>query len=166
MLKANDMWEKSRKACKLVSCSYHVHLLLLLPVEEPYLNNHKTNKHENLPVFFSWRVHCLVIFSLTIYIIGRAGASPPSRTAAIIFLYIYLFIYLYISVRTSCPKSSTCFFFSDISIFLRRKCYTRFFFSDIYLTCMRHAPWIRQPWKVPSTLIVTFESEEVLFIEL
>ena len=28
--------------------------------------------------------------------IGRAGASPPSRTAAIIFLYIYLFIYLFI----------------------------------------------------------------------
>ena len=25
-------------------------------------------------------------------IIGRAGASPPSRTAAIIFLYIYLYI--------------------------------------------------------------------------
>ena len=24
------------------------------------------------------------------YIIGRAGASPPSRTAAIIFLYIYI----------------------------------------------------------------------------
>ena len=49
-----------------------------------------------------------------------------SRTAAIIFLYIYLF-----PCRTSCPKSSTCLFFSDISIFLRRKCYTRFFFSDI-----------------------------------
>ena len=31
----------------------------------------------------------------------------------------------------SYPKSSTCFFFSDISIFLRRKCYTRFFFSGI-----------------------------------
>ena len=29
-------------------------------------------------------------------IIGRAGASPPSRTAAIIFLYIYIFIYLFI----------------------------------------------------------------------
>ena len=28
---------------------------------------------------------------------------------------------IYISVRTSCPKSSTCFVFSDISIFLRRK---------------------------------------------
>ena len=61
-------------------------------------------------------------------IIGRAGASPPSRTAAIIFLYIFIYIY---PCRTSCPKSSTCFFFSDISIFLRRKCYTRFFFSDI-----------------------------------
>ena len=69
-----------------------------------------------------------------IILIGRAGASPPSRTAAIIFLYIYIYIYIYIYLypcRTSCPKSSTCFFFSDISIFLRRKCYTRFFFSDI-----------------------------------
>ena len=74
---------------------------------------------------------------LSIPLVGRAGASPPSRTAAIIFLfflyiynYIYLFIYLY-PCRTSCPKSSTCFFFSDISIFLRRKCYTRFVFSGI-----------------------------------
>ena len=31
-------------------------------------------------------------------LIGRAGASPPSRTAAIIFL-IYLFIYLFIYIR-------------------------------------------------------------------
>ena len=67
---------------------------------------------------------------LSILLVGRAGASPPSRTAAIIFLYIYLYIYLY-PCRTSCPKSSTCFFFSDISIFLHRKCTTRFFFSDI-----------------------------------
>ena len=64
----------------------------------------------------------------------RQRASPPSRTAAIIFLYIYLY-----PCRTSCPKSSTCFFFSDISIFLRRKCYTGFFFSDISnLYAMRH----------------------------
>ena len=63
---------------------------------------------------------------LSILLVGRAGASPPSRTAAIIFLYIYLY-----PCRTSCPKSSTCFFFSDISIFLRRKCYTGFFFCDI-----------------------------------
>ena len=62
-----------------------------------------------------------VTIYIDIKIIGRAGASPPSRTAAIIFLYIYLFIYIY-PCRTSCPKSSTCFFFSDISIFLRRKC--------------------------------------------
>ena len=68
---------------------------------------------------------CLIHFSvvntdikININIIGRAGASPPSRTAAIIFLYIYI---LFIFVRTSCPKSSTCFVFSDISIFLRRK---------------------------------------------
>ena len=51
-------------------------------------------------------------------IIGRAGASPPSRTAAIIFLYI-IFIYLY-PCRTSYPQSSMCIFFSDFSIFLRR----------------------------------------------
>ena len=37
-----------------------------------------------------------------IYIIGRAGASPPSRTAAIIFLYIYLNIYLYIYIIYIC----------------------------------------------------------------
>ena len=49
----------------------HVPLLLLLslllPVEEPYLNNHKTNKHEYLRVYQknSWCVHCLVILSLT-----------------------------------------------------------------------------------------------------
>ena len=112
--------------------------------------------------------------TVRLFLIGRAGASPPSRTAAIIFLYIYIY-----PCRTSCPKSSTCFFFSDISIFLRRKCYTRFFFSGISIfpnlyagyAVARHAPWIRQPWnrqpwKVPSTLIVTFESEKVLFIEL
>ena len=45
-------------------------------------------------------------------LIGRAGVSPPSRTAAIIFLYIYLY-----PCRTSCPKCYTRFFFSDISIF-------------------------------------------------
>ena len=70
----------------------------------------------------------------SISLVGRAGASPPSRTAAIIFLYI---IYIY-PCRTSCPKSSTCFFFSDISIFIRRKCYTLFFspIFQYFLTCM------------------------------
>ena len=41
--------------------------------------------------------------------IGRAGASPPSRTNSMIFLYNYIFTYLY-PCRTLCPKSSTCFF--------------------------------------------------------
>ena len=46
-------------------------LLLLLPVEEQYLNNRKSNKHENLHVhiFSSWRVHCPVIFSLTLLLL-------------------------------------------------------------------------------------------------
>ena len=46
-------------------------LLLLLPVEEQYLNNRHSNKHENLHVymFSSWRVHCLVIFSLTLLLL-------------------------------------------------------------------------------------------------
>ena len=34
---------------------------------------------------------------LATWLIGRAGASPPSRTAAIIFLYNYLFIYISVS---------------------------------------------------------------------
>ena len=98
---------------------------------------------------------------LSILLVGRAGASPPSRTNSMIFLYIYLYIYLYPFNRTSCPKSSTCFFFSDISIFLRRKCYTRFFFSGIsifrnlhtyvriyviHTYAMRHGIVRRPPW--------------------
>ena len=44
-------------------------------------------------------------------------------------IYLYNIIYLY-RCRTSCPKSSTCFFFSDISIF-----------PDLYAMDR----WIRQP---------------------
>ena len=55
---------------------------------------------------------CAILWSRSC-IIGRAGASPPSRTAAIIFLYIYLY-----PCRTSCPK----FGLPDNSIFLRRRC--------------------------------------------
>ena len=92
--------------------------------------------------YIPFRIDEILIYFIAIpwhmaYIIGRAGASPPSRTNSMIFLYIYIYIFIYIFIylypfnRTSCPKSSTCFFFSDISIFLRRKCYTRFFFSGI-----------------------------------
>ena len=78
MLKANDIWKKSRIACNTgvilkFSQSCHVlHLLLLLlPVEEQYLNNRNPNKHENLHVyiFSSWRVHCLVIYLLTLLLL-------------------------------------------------------------------------------------------------
>ena len=110
-------------------------------------------------------------------IIGRAGASPPSRTAAIIFLYIYIFIYLFIYlyiyiypyVRRALNLLRASFspifqYFSAVNVTRARVSFSPIF--KYFLTCMRHAPWIRQPWKVPSTLIVTFESEEVLFIEL
>ena len=66
----------------------------------------------------------------------RSSRSPIMLSILLVYLFIYYnnYIYIYIYIypcRTSCPKSSTCFFFSDISIFLRRKCYTRFFFSHI-----------------------------------
>ena len=56
--------------------------------------------------------------------LARLRAHLASRTNSMIF-------------RTSCPKSSTYFFFYDISIFLRRKCYTRFFFSGISAIFLR-----------------------------
>ena len=74
MLKANDIWKRIAYNTGVI----HVIeiftelplllLLLLLPVEEQYLNNRNSNKHENFHVyiFSSWCVHCLVIFSLTL----------------------------------------------------------------------------------------------------
>ena len=80
-----------------------------------------------------------------LYCLGLRSRSPHNAKHSTSIYIIYMYIYLY-PCRTSCPKSSTCFFFSDISIFLRRKCYTRFFFSGIsifrnlcmYIVC--HAP--------------------------
>ena len=46
-------------------------------------------------------VTLIVVFNgsaVPIDLIGRAGASPPSRTAAIIFLYIYIYIYIYLYI--------------------------------------------------------------------
>ena len=88
------------------------------------------------------------------YIIGRAGASPPSRTAAIIFLYIYLYIYIFIYIRVvrralNLLRAS----FSPIFQYFSAVNVTRVSFSPIFqyfLTCMpcaawrrRHEPWIR-----------------------
>ena len=98
------------------------------------------------------------VTKVRMYLCISSAVHNPSRTAAIHFS-----IYFLTFISVSCHKSSTCFFFSDISIFLRRKCFTRFFFSDISIFpnlyagtrytmhAWRHAPWIRQPWKVPST---------------
>ena len=92
---------------------------------------------------------------LSILLVGRAGASPPSRTAAIIFLYIYLllyiFIYIFIYIRVvrralNLLRAS----FSPIFQYFSAVNVTRVSFSQIFqyfLNCMpwRHAPWIRQP---------------------
>ena len=60
MLKANDIWKKSRIACntgvihviEIFSCRVLHLLLLLLPVDEQYLNNRNSNKHENFHILF------------------------------------------------------------------------------------------------------------------
>ena len=57
-------------------------------------------------------------------VIGRAGASPPSRTTSMTFLYIY-------PCRTSCPKSSTCFF-SPIFQYFSAVNVTRVSFSPVF----------------------------------
>ena len=59
------------QSCRVLHLLLLLLLLLLLPVENQYLNNRNSNKHENLHVyiFFSWRVHCLVIFSLTLLLL-------------------------------------------------------------------------------------------------
>ena len=38
-------------------------------------------------------------------IIGRAGASPPSRTNSMIFLYIYIYIYIFIYIRSTVRRA-------------------------------------------------------------
>ena len=54
-------------------------------------------------------------------VIGQAGASPPSRTNSMIFLYI----------GSTVRRAQNLLRASFSPIFLRRKCYTRFFFSGI-----------------------------------
>ena len=98
------------------------------------------------------RAHLVVQLRLFFYIfIGRAGASPPSRTAAII-----LFIYIRVVRRALNLLRAS---FSPIFQYFSAVNLTRVSFSLIFpnlYSCMR----IRQPRKVPSTLIVTFESKK------
>ena len=108
----------------------------------------------NLPlqrdVFF-----CFSFFGFLLFFIGRAGASPPSRTAAIIFLYIYIFIG---RAGASPPSRTAAIIFLVIRVVRRalnllRASFspifqyfsavndTRVSFSLIFLTCM---PWRRR----------------------
>ena len=92
------------------------------------------------------------------YVIGRAGASPPSRTAAIIFLYIYIFIYLFIYLYPYVRRALNLLraSFSPIFQYFSAVNVTPVSFSPIFqyfLTCMPYIiicaysiwPWFRQP---------------------
>ena len=93
--------------------------------------------------------------------IGQAGASPPCRTASIIFLYtfIYIIIYIYICVvRRALNVLRASFspifqYFSAINV-------THVLFSPTFqyfvICVLCHVPWncfrqtwIRQPWIRP-----------------
>ena len=86
----------------------------------------------NFPIFYvKSLVHAVIVLHdltslLLLYFIfiGRAGASPPSRTATIIFLYIYIYIYQF--VRRALNLLHVRASFSPIFQYF----YTRFFFSD------------------------------------
>ena len=106
------------------------------------------------------------MFLLCFAIIGRAGASPPSLIAAIIFLHIYLYPFVRRAINLLRASFSPIFhYFSAVNDI-------RVSFSPIFqyfLTCM--------PCMSPCTMDSSamegavhshrdFESEEVLFIEL
>ena len=65
--------------------------------------NHHCNNSTQLLFWCAKMAAEVIVYLFREVIIGRAGASPPSRTAAIIFLYIYIFIYIFISVRPFWP---------------------------------------------------------------
>ena len=81
--------------------------------------------HKNCLFLDSYSTDCLDI-SITIRsIIGRAGASPPSRTNRMIFLYIYIYIYSYI--RSTVRRALNLL---------------RASFSPIFRGCCRHQTWV------------------------
>ena len=90
-------------------------------------------------------------------VIGRAGASPPSRTNSMIFLYIYLYIYIRSAVRRTLNLLRASFspifqYFSAVNV-------TRVSFSPVFqyfvtyvciyvytYTYVCHAPRNCRPW--------------------
>ena len=76
--------------------------------------------------------------TIDIDIIGRAGASPPSRTAAILFLYIYIYLYIYIRVVRR-ALNLLCASFSPIFQYFSAVNVTRISFSLViqyFVTCV------------------------------
>ena len=67
-------------------------------------------------------------------IIGRAGASPPSRTNSMIFLYIYLYIYLFIYIRSTVRRALNLLraSFSPIFQYFSAVNVTRVSFSPVF----------------------------------
>ena len=108
---------------------------------------------------------CMYVY-VYVCIIGRAGASPPSRTTGLrclyvyiyvfmynIYIYIYIYIYtcIYVSGRPvyQIPLISKCFY---VNLFLTKR-YSNIFYSDhryIYTWCMVHGIHVHVHAHVPT----------------
>ena len=100
-------------------------------------------------------------------VIGRAGASPPSRTNSMIFLYIYIYIYIFIYIRSTVRRALNLLrasffpifqYFSAVNVtrvsfspvFQYFVTYIRTYVYTLYIRMpcatelfdVRHAPWI------------------------
>ena len=66
-------------------------------------------------------------------VIGRAGASPPSRTNSMIFLYIYIYIYIFIYIRSTVRRALNLLrAFSPIFQYFSAVNVTRVSFSPVF----------------------------------
>ena len=111
----------------------------LSTVSESTKTVHSIREYQNFPnsylLFTKVSMHLSISHSLCSAVHNcdslcrRSSRSPIMLSILLVLLgereqahlVVQLRLFFYISVRTSCPKSSTCFVFSDISIFLRRK---------------------------------------------
>ena len=90
-------------------------------------------EYQNFPNSYLLFTKVSMHLSISHSLCRRSSRSPIMLSILLVngTFYFLGIQYIYPFNRRSCPKSSTCFSFSDISIFLRRKCYTRFLFSRI-----------------------------------
>ena len=87
----------------------------------------------------------LLRLKVVFIIIRRAGASPPSRTNSMIFLYIYIFIYIRSTIRRALNLLRASFspifqYFSAVNV-------TRLSFSPVfqYFVTYVYTLYIRMP---------------------